>query len=187
MAETARKFNWWIVAFLAALLAFEFAREAAVAEANEPIHGGSVVVSVLPELGIVDASGQWIRSDAGSPIVPTSVAIRCTKALGQCIEATTNVIDRTMYTHIDIFDQVAFTDEAVTYVNDEPNCVTYTVRIDAAQKRVTATRERKDPACDAFEKRVTMELGDGHQQHIQNRWADDHFLPIFKLIQALAG
>lgn len=179
-----------MVAFFIAMLAFEVARESAVVAANAPIVGSGVFVSGSAELGYADAKGQWIRSDEGSPIVPTSVAIRCSRDSNTCIEATTTTFGtaKTMSTEIDVFEQPDFTKDAVTYTNDLPTCATYRVRIDFVQERVTATRTRKtsptDPRCAGMEERITMELKDGFEAIHGAPWMDGYFLPIFNSLRA---
>src|SRR3546814_17362347 len=66
--------------------------------------------------------------------------------------------------HLDEFD-AKFSEDAVTYENDNPDCARYHVRIDLGLKKVFAVRERKDrpanPGCAALEKRVAMAIGAG--------------------------
>lgn len=186
-----RKFNWWMVAFFIALLGFEVAREHAVVQANTPLAGDGL--HVFGTTGYASAKGQWFRSDGGSQIVPGTVAISCYKEWNACVESQTMFFDtgvKWATTDLTLFEATEFTNEAVAYVNDEPFCATYLVRIDLVQKRVTATRDRKPGvtkgACPELEDRVAMELGDGPKKAIYDKaWMGNHFLPIFNTIRSL--
>ncbi|WP_374607275.1 hypothetical protein [Thermomonas sp.] len=190
MEPTKRKRNWWIPAFFAMAIAFEGAREVAVVASNEPMAGSGLNFFWIPDAGYATAEGQWVRSDGGSPIIPNSIAIRCEMApTPRCIEASTNAFGsgRIVHTNIDVFEDVKFTADGITYTNDNPDCATYSVRLDGKQKRVTATRVAKagTTACLNIEPRVVMELQDGLRARINGDWMDDHFLPIVKILRAL--
>lgn len=182
MEQINSKRNWWIPAFVVMTLAFEVAREWAVVAQSEPISGSSLFVHWSPQTGYATAEGQWIRSDGGSPILPNSVSIRCERdPAPRCIEASSSALGstRSMHTTVDIFDNVKFSEDGVTYTNPDPTCATYTVHIDGSQRRVTATRTAKAGAeCIDLERRVAMELNDGIKAKIDTRWHENHFLPI---------
>lgn len=187
-----RRFNWWMLAFFVALLAFEFTRELWVVSAHEPMVGDNFMLHGGAKQGYVSASGQWIRSDGGSRILPGTVKIECfNSAEPMCIEASATYFDgsRSAPIFIELFTTTEFTDSAVTYENDNPGCAKYTVRLDLVQKRVTATRVKKAtpelPDCDKLEERVAMELGSGFD-HMSDGWMDNHFLPIFNANRAIS-
>lgn len=183
------RFNWWMLAFLVSLLAFEIMRELLVIATNEPKVGDNLVIHGNDSLGYASARGQWVRSDGGSPILPGTVTIDCFKQENMCIEASSTYMpnSRSAPIFVETFKPTEFDASGVTYENDEPGCAKYTVRIDLAQKRVLATRTRKAnssmPNCAKLEERVAMELGSGFDQ-INSNWMSNHFLPVFNTIRA---
>lgn len=179
-----------IVALVISLIAFEIAREGWVIAENRPVSTGTFSLTGSASEGFVIANGTWKRSDGGARIVPGVTEIRCVKPMNLCIEATSIVPSGSnfMSMNVDLFIVSEFSDTAVTYRNDIPQCATYSVRIDLAQKRVTATRDRRpDPeleSCKLMEPRVAMELRDGYEGLTDAKWMDDHFLPLVKMVRA---
>ena len=169
-------------------LAFEVTREWAVVAQNEPIGiGAGPYVGRMQNL--VSAQGRWRRIDDGvSPLGINGVTIQCWQNEGKCYEATVMAWDR-FVSNPDISSYDAkFTDEAVTYTNDDPSCATYSVRIDLKLKKVFGTRERKiktaDPNCANLEPRVEMVLGTGYDSPNATR---HHFLPLLWMLRAFLG
>lgn len=184
-AERKRRWNWWKVAFFIALIAFELAREFAVI-ANDQAAQPNTSKSIFGNENYIAARGSWLRSDGGSPIIPGAVTIECRKETGQCVEASVSAGEVYFYApELDWFD-AKFTPEGVTYLNDNPDCARYTVRIDTVTDRAFATRDRKanplNDMCVNMEKRVAMELGDGGPRKFDA--SGEHFVP---LISALVG
>lgn len=181
---------WWIVALTITLIAFEIAREGWVMAENQPVVSGNLSIAGSASEGFVIARGTWKRSDNGSPMVPGATEIRCDKSLNICVEATSTVASesRYMFMSVDFFTPTEFSDSAVAYENDNPLCAKYAVRVDLAQKRVMATRERKEnpklEQCKDLEQRIAMELGDGHEALGNFKWMESHFLPIARLVRA---
>lgn len=180
-----------VIALVISLTAFEVAREGWVIAENEPVFGGMFTLTGSADQGFVIASGTWKRSDEGSPMVPGVTEIRCLKYLDICIEATANVSagSRSMFMYMDLFSPTEFSDSAVAYENDNPQCAKYSVRIDLAQNRVTATRARKEnpelETCKTLEPRIAMELGNGYETVSNAKWMENHFLPLAKIARAL--
>lgn len=187
-APLKRPFNWWKLGFFIALVAFEFAREIAVLEANEPM--GGQMLTMGNYAGLIHAEGQWVRSDGGSSIQPGTVAIDCFREWNTCIEASTVLSDtgiRWASTSLDLYEIEEISDSGLTYVGTASDCALYRVRIDLRQQRVVATRTAKEAAtglvCSALEKRVEMQLVDGVKHQFEDRrWRDNLNLPLLKLL-----
>ena len=182
-----RQRNWWKVAFFVALFAFELAREFAVlasAEVAEP----NATLQVFGGEGFATARGRWTRSDGGDPLVRATVNIECYRDRGECIEASTMM--RGIYVYAPEIDRFAasFTDGAVTYENDIPDCAKYSVRIDLRMERVFAVRERKEnptnPNCAQLERRIDMQLSDSYQSSDP---LEGHFVPLFYVISKVVS
>jgi len=188
-AESVKKSrNWWKLAFFAALVAFEFAREEAVVEANEPTNGN--LFDFQSNEDSVFVQGQWFRSDSGSPLVPNSTAIQCNRETMLCIEASASVFGnspRSAYTSISTYAIADFTDTSLDYVDESPICVVQRVHFDLVQKRVTATTEKKETTekfCTNIEGHMARELSDVLRWHQNDGdWMHGHFLPLLRLIR----
>lgn len=184
-SSPAKRFNWWKLAFFVALFAFEAAREAAVISiANDAMPNGSA--SVFRHDGYVAASGTWKRIDGGSKLSPVVVTLDCREETGNCIEATTGMSERYVYPPDITVHDATFTADAVTFVNDVPDCARYTVRIDTELKKAFAIRQRKqnpaNPRCRDIEERIEMQLADGFE--LNRAKYDDHFLPLLRVAKA---
>lgn len=186
-AGTTAGRNWWKIGFFVMLFLFEAAREWAVAVSSEPPKiSTSLFVNRVNTL--VSATGRWKRIDDGSKLIPGSVRITCWQNEARCYETGYNVLNGYAGTpSLDIFD-ATFSDEAVTYSNDVPDCARYSVRIDLELEKVFATRVRKDnpdnPNCSALEKRVEMTLGDGFEYDDP---FEKHFLPLLWIFKTALG
>lgn len=180
--------NWWRMAFFIAVVAFEFAREQAVVQANEPTTGNMYSLQGNGEL--VAAEGEWFRSDAGSPLIHNATSIQCSKETNSCIEATATLMTsgvRTAYNSVSVYKVTRFTNESVEYTDESSLCAIYRVHMDLAQNRVTSTSVRKeggDPLCSKMEASVPSELSDSIR-HRENagEWMSGHFLPLLRLIR----
>lgn len=179
----AKRRNWWKVGFFLMLVLFEGAREWAViasAEKAQPI----AMKHIFRYQGFVSAKGRWLRSDGGSPIVPGTVTIECVAEQRQCIEASVSSSGKDFYApEIDRFD-ATFSDQGVQYVNDRPDCATYSVNIDTKAERAIATRIRKpnpsNAMCANLEPRIAMELGGGFIPGVHP--TEGHFVPLLDLL-----
>lgn len=183
--------NWWKVGFFVALLAFEITREIAVIEANAPQRVG-VISRVSGFQGYVHAAGRWRRTDNGSELIPSATVIECWQDRGECTEVTAQTFDGLlMEPDVSLFD-ATFSDNSVSYINDLPGCVKYSVRIDLNMKEAFAVRDRKAdptmPDCELSESRVEMRLGDGYETGDSDikKFRGDHFLPLLSGLWALA-
>lgn len=178
-----RRWNWWKIAFFVLLVVFEITREVAVLASDQRAEP-SAIKTIYSNDGYVTARGRWIRSDGGSPIMAGVVSIECRRETGQCLEASVTS-NKQYYSppELDWFD-AKFTIDGVSYVNDNPECARYAVRIDTAQKRVFATRDRKssptNSRCQKMEERVAMELGDGYVRDPDP--FKGHFVPLLSLL-----
>lgn len=176
--------NWWKVGFILALLAFEVAREAAVlasAEKATPL----VTAQVYTWGDNVTAQGTWTRIDGGDSLVPGTVKIECWRDSRRCLEASVMINKRRVFApDLDWFD-ATFSPDSVTYQNDNPKCVKYSVRIDLQLKKAFAVRQRKDsvdPDCAYLENRIEMQITSGEA------WTDPlrgHFVPLLQLLGAV--
>lgn len=185
-ATLPKRLNWWKIGFFVALVAFEAAREAAVISiANDATPNGSA--SVFRHDGYVAASGTWKRIDGGSKLSPVVVALDCREETGNCIEATTGMSERYVYPPDITVHGATFTADAVTFVNEVPDCARYTVRIDTEMKKAFAVRQRKENPtnlrCKDIEDRIEMQLADGFE--FDPAKYDDHFLPLVRVVKAL--
>lgn len=180
--------NWWKIAFFIAVIAFEFAREFAVLASAEGAQPNNYS-HVFNYGGYVRAQGSWKRVDGGDPLVPGTVTIECQQETGRCLEASVMVNEEFVYApEIDWFN-AQFSRDAVTYENDIPNCVRYSVRIDLKLQKAFAVRERKNnPSnlnCANLERRIEMQLGDGFDPSRDS--TKGHFVPFLRLIMALVN
>ena len=179
--------NWWKIGFFVMLFLFEGAREWAVIAAYEPPKI-STSTYVGRALDLTTATGSWKRIDGGSELSPNSVRITCWQREGKCYESTYSVFNGYVGTpELDVFD-AQFSDDGVTYENETPECVKYSVRIDLGVEKVLATRLRKpnqfNQACNAVESKISMILADGFDVPDQTR---DHILPVFWMIRNTFG
>lgn len=185
---TKRRFNWWKLGFFVMLVVFEVTREWAVVAQNEPIGVGAT-----PFIGrlqnVVTAEGRWRRIDDGSsPLGINGVTIECWQNEGKCHEASVMAWDRSVSSpEMSTYD-AKFTDDAVTYTNNDASCVAYSVRIDLKLKKVFGTREVKpdatDPNCARLERRIEMTFGNGYDLPDATR---DHFLPVLWVLKTIFG
>ncbi len=185
--KVKRRWNWWKIGFFVMLFLFEGAREWAVIATYEPPK-----IAVSNYVGrvqtLVTAAGRWQRLDGGSPMVPGATKITCWQNERKCYEVSYGFLNGYVgEPSLDVFD-AKFSDDAVTYENDNPKCARYAVRIDLKLKKVIATRDRKEnPAegtCQNMERRIEMTLGDGF---VFTHLEAEHFLPIFWLIAKSFG
>lgn len=182
-----RRFNWWKLAFFVLLIVFEITREIAVLEAAEGAQPNTRFT--MSSFGNrVTAEGSWRRTDGKGKLAPTATTILCDKALNQCIEATTNIIDEHVFspdvTHFD----AQFGPDVITYTNSYPQCAKYTVRLDLKMEQVLATRQRTNTAgdCAMLEPLIRMRLGGWKEEGEFGLEIGDHFVPIISMISALA-
>lgn len=184
-SEVKRR-NWWKVAFFVLLILFEFTREIAVLNIAEKATPNAFKdVSAFGDY--VTATGTWLRSDGGSPIVPGTVKIECRRNTGECIEVTTSANEKWFFAPVIDTFPATFTETTVSYVNDNPNCARYAVSIDTKTERVIATRDRKDNPknefCKGLEKRIAMELGNSWDRPAEDP-AKNHFVPLLQLVKS---
>lgn len=179
------KRNWWKVAFFVALLAFEAAREIAVLESAVGAEPNTRFTMFNFRGKYVTAEGSWRRTDGGGKLVPTVTKIVCRKELGECFEATTNMINDSVFPPDVDFFEAQFGPDAISYTNDNPTCVQYAVRLDLKMEQVLANRKRKSTAgdCANTEALVAMRLGDGKEAGEYGREIDEHFVPILGLLK----
>ena len=166
------------------LVLFEVAREVAVLSATQ---GASPNVSADVDAfqNFTRATGSRVRIDGGGDLVPTAVTIQCMSDKGQCVESSTHTNENWVFApDISTYD-ARFTPDAISYQNDDPLCVTYSVRIDLKLKKVFAVREKRPNApaehCQAIvERRIEMQLGDARGPGPEA--IDDHFVPLLSLL-----
>lgn len=186
-SEPGKRVNRWMVAFLLALLAFEVTREALVIEKAEPV--APLGYFVEAQEGFVQAEGQWIRTDGGSPIVQGGVVIQCRADWGTCLEVNTMYMPdgKFLKTMVDVYRIDSLSAGEVTYSNSVP-CAVYRVRVDIAAERVFATRVKPSNApadCNNLEQRVALELGEGVNRRQTYEWLDGEFLPLFSAVRLI--
>lgn len=189
--------NKWMIAFFVMAIIFEFTRELLVVEANStPTPNTSGVVSIAGSGDYVSANGEWIRTDSGEPLERVPTTIECRKRLGACIESSVNVFpDAVMAPRISIHE-ANFTDDAITWTDDFPWCVTYHVRIDLKSQKITAERRKKplanlsdaktleiDKLCSAAENLITTELKKSNYN--RSEIEKEHFVPFLRLLKAI--
>lgn len=177
--------NWWKAAFFVMLLVFEVTREIAViasyseAKPNAYFH-------LFTYGGYTEAEGSWKRIDGGGKLMPTAVKIECNKSQGQCLEAYSNANGGFFYAPKIVRFDARFTPDLITYENSDPDCATYTVRVDLTLKKVLAVRARKpnpiNDQCKMLEERIEMQLADSYEY--QNP-GEGHFLPVLNTISMI--
>ena len=184
--------NVWMIAFFIMLLLAEFAREWAVIEANEqPAPNASGMFNVYDDF--VEASGEWVRVDAGKPIERQATNIVCTEEYGTCVEAHSRNYEDSVFPPEITTHKATFTEEVITYQNVDPTCVQSIVTIDKRARSVTSSTYKKTPTyltrrsvpnidatCAKVENKIVTQLKES-----QFKWKDpteDHFLPIFSIL-----
>lgn len=179
--------NWWKLAFFVALIAFELAREVAVLESSAGAEPNTRFTMFNFRGEHVTAEGSWRRTDGKGKLVPTVTKIVCRKELNECFEATTNMIDQSVFPPDVDFFQAQFGPDSISYTNDSPTCVQYAVRLDLKMEQVLANRRRKSTAgdCANLEPLITMRLGDGKEADEYGREVDEHFVPLLSLLKAV--
>lgn len=185
--QVSNRRNWWKVAFFVLLIVAELLREIIVL-GNEPSAFPNTAAMVINANGFVTAEGTWARTDGGGRLVPSAVRIECWQQDGSCAEFTTTIIDDSVFAPtVDRFE-ATFSDDAVTYENDRPDCARYAVRIDLQIERVFAVREKVEnptnPNCTLLEPRIESTLVDGLDTRA-DALDGDHFVPLVRLIAAL--
>lgn len=173
-----RRWNWWKIGFFTLLFACEFMREIIVLRANsKPNFATMPNVARFADMTV--AKGQWTRIDRGEELIPGSVLIQCRRRTGECLEANVHVNDGWISEpSVDLYP-ATFTDDAVTYENNDPLCAHYKVRIDMKLNKVLAVRETtgdKSKLCEGLEQRIEMTLGSGIPANPQP--FKGHFVPL---------
>jgi hypothetical protein len=139
-------------------------------------------------VSVFRADGAWKRIDGGEKLVAGTVTIECRQETGKCVEASTMISDGFVYAPELVWFDAEFAPDAVSYVNDVPNCVRYAVRLDLKMEKVIAVRDKKpsptDARCSNMEQRIEMQLGDGYEPG--KPALDGHIVPLFSLIAAMA-
>ena len=162
-----RTLNWWKIGCIVSLVALEIAREIIVLMANQPMQvGGAPFVHQVGST--ILAQGRWKPLEGKDDLVPAAVTIECSVERKECIQAsTTSLMDHTFSTPSISRFPASFADNAVSFTNDVPACVTYTTRIDLKLQKVISVRERKPSTataganCDMIEERLELALGEG--------------------------
>lgn len=186
ITKPKKHWNWWMIAFFILLIVFEFMRELVVLTANVPPR-----INATPILynggDFVAAEGALVRTDKGSPLIPTSVAISCYKVEQICIEANVHVMDNSVSAPDITRYRAHFANDGVTYTKDNAACATYKVRMDFALEKVMMVMEPKvgpKATCDiARVERMTMELGDDIAD--KTDYTKDIFIPLFRILRLL--
>lgn len=185
LATPKRRLNWWKIGFFVALIAFEGAREWAVVQTNanaQPFADGRV----FSFQGYVSAEGTWKRIDGGDPILPGLTTLQCEQDQGRCYEASVRIDQRMVWTPDLTWYPATFMPTEVSYINDTPECVRYTVKIDTVLKKVFAVREKKAGApatCGKFEPRMELQLTSSFGDFVPP--TRDHFLPLLAVAGAV--
>jgi hypothetical protein len=173
--------NWWKIAFFILLVVFEFTREFAVLGADTALMPKiAVMASVFRHGQFSYVSGRWVRIDGGEAFYPTTVTIQCDEDKKECVQATISMINGYITSpDINIY-RANFTANTISYQDDGPLCVRYTVKIDFELQKVFSTRERKDgpdkETCQGRERRVELTLGGGYQPTAKP--FGDHWVPL---------
>jgi hypothetical protein len=127
------------------------------------------------------AQGRWKPLEGKDDLVPAAVTIECSVDRKECIQASSSsLMDHTFSTPSISRFSASFVDDAVTFTNDVPACVTYTTRIDLKLQKVISVRERKPNTattginCDLMKQRLELTLGEGWRPPDTGK----HFVPL---------
>lgn len=191
----SNRFNWWILAFFLALLAFEVMREFYVLNKQEPLQllSGTDFLSIDNQTGYATASGKWTQP-AHDPdnwinkLGGSFSKIECSREKGVCTDSTAFVIpnDKMVFVTINTYDYPieSFDTERVVFGNTT-ECYTYKVSIDAIQKTTVAIKERIPlntlSNCTETPERIVYELKEKTYESPTHK-DTDAFLPIFRTI-----
>lgn len=195
--DYAKGLNKWKIAFFGMAIAFEFTREIAVIEADTmPTPNTDGFVSIFGPGDYVSANGEWTRINAGDPMVRSPTTIECRKSLGVCIEANTTLFPGTVMAPDVSIHEAKFADDAITWIDDFPMCVSYEVRIDLKAKKIFSERRKKsltnkdraqipeiDKTCSSVENFVAMELRKSDFKASDT--GDKHFTPLLNFLKMI--
>lgn len=138
--------------------------------------------------GWTAAEGSWRRIDNGGKLIPTTARIECHQAEGECTEVSVHVDDDSVWSPDMETFKAQFTPDAITYDNNSPTCVHYSIRIDLKLRKVFGVRERtsnKSDLCKHLEQRIEMQLADGWD--LNDKPMEGHFVPVFQGVRWVLG
>jgi hypothetical protein len=175
-----RSLNWWKIGCIVSLVALEIAREIIVLIANQPMQVGGLP-SVYRVGSTIVAQGRWKPLEGKDDLVPAAVTIECDAEQKECIQASSSSLMDHSFSAPNISRfPASFTDDAVSFTDDFPACVTYTTRIDLKLEKVISVRERKSGTgivgvdCNMMEQRLVLTLGEGWKPPETG----EHFVPL---------
>jgi hypothetical protein len=186
-AHSKQRQNPWKIAFFVALFACEIMREITVL-ITLPSATPSTDAFFYSQEGYVQAMGSWKRIDGGERLAASTVTIECNRNSGRCLEASVRIDRQNVYAPDLAWFDAKFSLDAVSYENDWPACVRYSVRLDLNMKKALAVRERKENPtnanCAKSERRIEMQLGDGYDPTRDS--LNGHFVPLLRAILGIA-
>ena len=184
--------NWWKYGFFVLLLIAEFEREMIVI-AQDPEAKPLVSQSVMSFGDTISAEGQWTRSDEGGKLLPSPLAIECSRERQECIIASYDVNGEFVSRpNLDRFNADVAANEVV--IRSDNDCYSLTTRIDVAAREVSQVRQRNegwqdaafsDPifkeTCNNLEDRIVSRLVGYDDLSLQTDPLDGHFVPLIKI------
>lgn len=185
--------NWWKISFfimtiffLVMLISLELMREIIVIDSKHYI-SMPMGTSTFQSGNTTFAYGSWVRTNTGPELVPAAIRIQCVLREQRCYEISSSVFEGTLTQPNFAWYPAIFSSDVITYENDDPMCVHYSVRIDLKQKAVFAVREIKvransNPSCKMMnlESRIEMKLGDGFKPYNPT---NGHFTPLLNFLK----
>ena len=157
-----------------------------IVKINVPVHLPSF--SIYESKDFVSVEGTWVieGDDQYSPLQTSK--IKCDHFTNQCKEAQGSISPDDysfLKVELDTYDIVEWTDQHLTYVNNNPLCVFYRYTIDWSTKSVTGIRVKRkdkvnDKGCEGLKDELRITLKDGLEVYLKQ---DEKYTP--KIISQL--
>lgn len=118
--------------------------------------------------GYVSAVGTWVFEDDTKQAFPRQTTdIKCYRETKECQSAQAEIAMDMLTAQTEHFPITSWDSQSITYVSNDPLCVSFTYTISRSTNRVTGQRQPRpssstEPSCASFEKRTfNLSLRDG--------------------------
>lgn len=177
-----RGFNWWKVAFFFMLFVLECCREIIVVQLDQQATP-DVHYSFSHEGASTEATGFWKRTDKKNTMDGVPVSIQCDERRATCILVYLKMEGLSVFKP-DLLDLPAhFTNESITFVDHQEDCVEGPILIDLKKKIVRHWHEPKCGKSEPGKRRIDYILSDDSDPDFpKTDPVNDNFLPLFSIL-----